>query len=135
MPRIADLRRRSQVWIELVAGSGRNDYLRAPVDAVFTEWGAHFRELITAGIDDGSFRPQADVDLIVDTLVAAIDGFDLAVAAGRSAATPVRIAASLELIARALLGIDGGDGSSDGSDSSGSSDGGDSVAKRRTRAV
>ena len=137
VPRIADLRRRSQVWIELVAGSGRNDYLRAPVDAVFTEWGAHFRELITAGIDDGSFRPQADVDLIVDTLVAAIDGFDLAVAAGRSAATPVRIAASLELIARALLGIDGGDGSSDGSDSSGSSDGpnGDSVAKRRTRAV
>ncbi|MDN6379809.1 MAG: hypothetical protein L0K10_12860, partial [Brevibacterium aurantiacum] len=75
-----------------------------------------------------SFRPQADVDLIVDTLVAAIDGFDLAVAAGRSAATPVRIAASLELIARSLLGIDS-------SDTRGSSDGGDSVAKRRTRAV
>lgn len=106
VPTIGDLRRRSQVWIELVAASPRNDYLRDSVDAVFDTWSAHFRALIAIGIDDGSFRTHADVDLIVDTLIAAIDGFDIAVAAGRSGATSDRIADSLELTAGALLGVD-----------------------------
>ena len=106
VPRIGDLQRRSQVWIELVAASPRNEFLRGSVDAIFDTWSAHFRALIASGIDDGSFRPHADVDLIVDTLIAVIDGFDVGVAAGRSAPTPDRIAASLELTARSLLGVD-----------------------------
>lgn len=106
VPRIGDLQRRSQVWIELLAASPRNEYLRDSVDAIFDTWSAHFRGLIAIGIDDGSFRPHADVDLIVDTLIAVIDGFDVGVAAGRSAATSDRIAASLELTAGRLLGVD-----------------------------
>ena len=60
-----------------------------------------------------------------------------AIARFDEALSPNLTVANIELIARALLGIDGGDGSSDGSDSSGSSDSpnGDSVAKRRTRVV
>lgn len=104
VPEIGDLRRRSQVWLELVAASSRNDYLRDSADAVFDSWRAHFRALIEAGIVDGSFRPQSDVDLIVDILIATIDGFDLAVAAGRDGATPERIADSLALTAGSLLG-------------------------------
>ncbi|MCF2572951.1 TetR/AcrR family transcriptional regulator [Brevibacterium sp. UCMA 11754] len=106
VPRIGDLQRRSRVWIELVAASPRNEYLRDSVDAIFDTWSAHFRGLIAIGTDDGSFRPHADVDLIVDTLIAVIDGYDVGVAAGRSAATSDRIAASLELTAGRLLGID-----------------------------
>lgn len=105
VPMIGDLQRRSQVWLELVAASSRNDYLADSVDAVFDTWSAHFRALIEIGIDDGSFSPHADVDLIVDTLIAAIDGFDLAAATGRSSATSDRIAASLELTAGSLLGV------------------------------
>ena len=106
VPRIGDLRQRSQVWIELVAVSGRNDYLRASVDEVFDKWRTHFAAIIDAGIRDGSFEPQADAELIVDTLIAAIDGFDVAVVAGRSPASTDRIMASLELTAAALLGVD-----------------------------
>lgn len=105
VPRIGDLRRRSQVWLELVAASSRNDYLRDSAGDVFDSWRVHFRALIETGVDDGSFRPQTAVDLIVDTLIAAIDGFDIAVAAGRSDVTPERIADSLELTARSLLGV------------------------------
>ncbi|MDN5806442.1 MAG: TetR/AcrR family transcriptional regulator [Brevibacterium sp.] len=106
VPRIGDLRRRSQVWLELIAASTRNDYLRDSADTVFDSWRAHFRDLIEVGVDDGSFRLQSDVDLIVDILIAAIDGFDLAVAAGRNDSTPERIADSLELTAGSLLGVD-----------------------------
>lgn len=122
VPTIGDLRRRSQVWIELVAASARRDYLQASVEAVFTTWSAAFRGLIDIGIEDGSFRPQADVDLLVDILIAAIDGFDVAVAAGRESATPERIAASLELTAQRLLGVSeaSGDSHTDRSGDSGS---------------
>lgn len=106
VPRIGDLRRRSQVWLELIVASPRNDYLRDSADTVFDTWRAHFRTLIETGVEDGSFRPQAEVDLIVDILIAAIDGFDIAVAAGRNGATPERIADSLELTAGSLLGVD-----------------------------
>lgn len=106
VPGIGDLRRRSQVWLEFIAASSRNDYLRDSADAVFDSWRAHFQALIEAGVNDGSFRPQSDVDLIVDILIAAIDGFDLAVAAGRNDSTPERIADSLELTAGSLLGVD-----------------------------
>lgn len=104
VPRIGNLRRRSQVWLELIAASPRNDYLRDSADTVFDSWRGHFQALIEAGVNDGSFRPESDVDLIVDTLIAAIDGFDLAVAAGRNGATPERIADCLELTAGSLLG-------------------------------
>lgn len=107
VPRIGDLRRRSQVWLELIAASSRNGYLRDSADAVFDTWRAHFRTLIETGIDDGSFSPHTEVDLIVDILIAAIDGFDMAVAAGRSDVRSERIADSLELTARSLLGVHG----------------------------
>lgn len=113
---IGDFRRRSQVWIELVAASSRNDFLRASVDEVFGNWSAHFRAIIDSGIGDGSFCPQAGPDLIVDTLIAVIDGFDVAGVAGRVPASSERIASSdriaesLELTAAALLGIAEGDG-------------------------
>lgn len=106
VPEIGDFRIRSQVWIELVAVSSRNDYLRASVDDVFDKWSAHFRTIIDSGIRDGSFSPLADTDVIVESLIAAIDGFDLAVVAGRSPASCGRIVTSLELTAAALLGVD-----------------------------
>lgn len=127
VPRIGDLQRRSKVWIELVAASPRNEYLRDSVDAIFDTWSAHFRALIAIGIDDGSFRPHADVDLIVDTLIAVIDGYDVGVAAGRSAATSDRIAASLELTARKLLGVDDAGAADDGA-GDGAADDGDAGA-------
>lgn len=107
VPRIGNLRRRSQVWLELIAASSRNAYLRDSADDVFDTWRAHFQALIETGLDNGSFRAQIDVDLIVDILIAAIDGFDMAVAAGRSDVTSERIADSLELTAANLLGVDG----------------------------
>lgn len=104
VPTFGDLRRRSQVWVELVAVSSRNDYLRASVDEVFDKWRAHFAAIIDGGIRDGSFEPQADAELIVDTLIAAIDGHDVAVVAGRGTVASDQIVKTLELTASALLG-------------------------------
>ncbi|GAA1846226.1 TetR family transcriptional regulator [Brevibacterium marinum] len=105
VPTIGDYRRRSQVWVELVAVSSRNDFLRASVDEVFDGWKSHFRALLDTGIRDGSFRPAAEADLIVDSLIAAIDGFDIVAVAGRAPASSDRIAESLVLTAAALLGV------------------------------
>ena len=58
------------------------------------------------GIAEGSLTPQADTSLIVDTLIAQIDGFDLAIAAGREGLTPDQISVTLEATAAALLRVD-----------------------------
>lgn len=105
VPCIGDVRRRSQVWIELLAASSRNEFLRASVDEVFNQWRSHFQAVIDIGASDGSLRPQADTDFIVDILIAAIDGFDVAALSRRGPKSSEQIITSLELTAAAMLGV------------------------------
>lgn len=107
VPCIGDVRRRSQVWIELLAASSRNEFLRASVDEVFCHWRSHFRSVIDIGIRDGSFHPQTDTGLIVDILIAAIDGFDVAAFSRRGPKSSEQIITALELTAAAMLGVTG----------------------------
>ena len=105
VPCIGDARRRSQVWIELLAASSRNEFLRASVDEVFDQWRSHFQAVIDIGIRDGSLRPQTEADLIVDILIAAIDGFDVAAFSRYGPKTSEQIITSLEFTAAAMLGV------------------------------
>ncbi|GAA1644611.1 hypothetical protein GCM10009700_33930 [Brevibacterium sanguinis] len=106
VPTVESYERRAIVWVELVAAARRNRILEQSVAEVFARWRAHFRSLIDLGIAEGSLTPQADTSLIVDTLIAQIDGFDLAIAAGREGLTPDQVSATLEATAAALLGVD-----------------------------
>lgn len=108
VPSVESYARRSVVWVELVAAARRNEFLQTAVAEVFDRWRAHFVGLIDAGIADGGFMPRADAGVIVDILVAQIDGFDLATASGRHALRPAAIAAMLEASAASLLGVDPG---------------------------
>lgn len=108
VPAVESHQRRSVVWVELVVAARRSRYLQESVAEVFAQWRDHFTTLITAGIDDGSFTPDVEVERIVDTLIAQIDGFDLAVASGRADLDPERITRSLEATAAALLGVSAG---------------------------
>lgn len=105
VPSVEHYERRSTVWVELVAAARRNEFLQTAVAEVFDRWRAHFAGLIAAGITDGSFVPRTDADLVVDILVAQIDGFDLATASGRRTLGPEEIGAALEAAAASLLGV------------------------------
>ncbi|RBP67865.1 TetR family transcriptional regulator [Brevibacterium sanguinis] len=105
VPAVGSHERRSVIWVELVVAARRSAYLRTTVAEVFAHWRDHLTGLIVAGIDDGSLTPRLNVETIVDTLIAQIDGFDLALASGRVDLDPGRVAASLEATAAALLGV------------------------------
>lgn len=105
VPTVGSYEQRSIVWVELVAAARRSPVLNDCVAEVFAGWRGRLRTVIEAGIADGSLTPRLDPDLVVDTLIAQIDGFDLAVAAGREGLSPGQIAASLESTAAALLGV------------------------------
>ncbi|WP_309130908.1 TetR/AcrR family transcriptional regulator [Brevibacterium sp.] len=105
VPAVDDYPKRARVWVELVSAARRRPFLQDAVTEVFARWTDHFERIVSAGIGDGSFRPQAEVSLIVETIVAQIDGFDLAVASGRPVPPAERISRSLELTAAALLGV------------------------------
>lgn len=107
VPTVGSHEQRSIVWVELVAAARHSPVLQDSVAEVFAGWRTHLRSLVAEGIAAGDFDPHISVDLIVDTLIAQIDGFDLAVAAGRESLTPDEISASLESTAAALLGVGG----------------------------
>lgn len=106
VPTVGSHEQRAIVWVELVAASRRSPVLKDSVAEVFAGWRTHLRDLIAGGIAEGSFTPRIGIDLIVDTLIAQIDGFDLAVAAGRTDLRPDRMSTSLEATAASLLGVD-----------------------------
>lgn len=106
VPTVKDYQRRASVWVELVAASRRNDYLKQTVTEVFAQWRAHFESIIVAGIADGSFTPRIEIPIVIDTLIAQIDGFDLATASARTGPTPESIITSLTATAAALLGVE-----------------------------
>lgn len=76
---------RSRIWVELVTAARNDEGLRSCVDAVFAGWRRHFRTIIDEGVERGEFELAGlSAREVVDTIIAIIDGFDLAAVAGHA---------------------------------------------------
>ncbi|GAA2093448.1 TetR/AcrR family transcriptional regulator [Brevibacterium salitolerans] len=102
---VADFTMRTRLWIELVAASARDPQLLALLDSVFLTWKQVIRDLIDAGVADGTFSPRVAPEIAVDALLAQLDGFEIAHATGACGTDVARIESVLQQTARALLGV------------------------------
>ncbi|WP_029089393.1 TetR/AcrR family transcriptional regulator [Brevibacterium album] len=103
---VADFTMRTRLWIEFVAASARDDQLLELLDSVFLTWKQVVREVVDAGVADGTFSPRVDPEVAVDALLAQLDGFEIAHAIGSRGTDVERIELVLQQTARALLGVE-----------------------------
>ena len=100
-----DLRRHCQLWIEFSASGSRDPGLRSGVLRVYFAWRALFNETIEEGIRRGEFRPALDPGEVADVLVALVDGFELAIAAGTDTLDAERLRSLVLRTAALALGL------------------------------
>lgn len=100
-----DLRARCLLWVEFVAASRHDEQLRKLVAEVWAAWRGPIREAVQQGVTEGSFTPVVPIDSAVTTLLALIDGGEVAVALQVEGVGDRGIAAELKAAAAALLGI------------------------------
>ncbi|MCW2774577.1 MAG: TetR family transcriptional regulator [Nocardioides sp.] len=103
----SDLAQRCALWIEFVAASRHDDRLRELMAEFWNAWSAPIRHAVRRGVDDGSFAPVTDVDSVVATILAIIDGGETAVALKVRAMDRDVLTAELQAAAAALLGVSG----------------------------
>lgn len=85
VPGVGSHDQRSRIWVELVTAARNDEGLRSCVDAVFAGWRRHFRTIIDEGVERGEFELAGlSAREVVDTIIAIIDGFDLAAVAGHA---------------------------------------------------
>ncbi|GAA1134649.1 hypothetical protein GCM10009606_13550 [Nocardioides aquiterrae] len=101
----SDLAQRCALWIEFVAASRHDDRLRELMAEFWNAWSAPIRTAVRRGIEDGSFAPVADVDSVVATLLAIIDGGETAVALKARTMDRDVLTTELQAAAAALLGV------------------------------
>lgn len=97
------LTRTARLWMEFNAAGLHDERLRALLLDTQEAWRGLLRRVVLAGVGSGEFRPALAPETVVICLVALIDGFDLAMAAGVEDATSAAIAANLSDAATALL--------------------------------
>lgn len=100
-----DLRARCLLWVEFVGASRLDEQMRELAAQVWAAWRGPIRATVERGIADGSFAPVVDIDSVVTTLLALIDGGEIAVALQVEEVRDRGIATELKAAARALLGV------------------------------
>jgi len=100
-----DLKARCLLWVEFVAASRHDDQLRELAAEVWAAWRSPIRDAVERGAADGSFVPVVGIDSAVTTLLALIDGGEIAVALQIEDVGTRGIATELKAAARALLGV------------------------------
>lgn len=74
---------RSRIWLELVTAARTDEGLQNCVDAVFDGWRKLFRTIVDDGLERAEFGLfELTAAEVVDTFIAIIDGFDLAIVVG-----------------------------------------------------
>jgi AcrR family transcriptional regulator len=73
-----DFPRQAALWIEFCAVAGRDDEIRAVMADVYDQWRGPLRAAIEDGVAAGLFHPSAPVEVVVDLLLAQIDGLAVA---------------------------------------------------------
>lgn len=104
---VGDFRQRSRLWVEFAASAARNPSQRERITAIHAEWAKPLRAAIIDGISSGDFTPVMQVEEIVDSILATMDGYDLSYAAGiiDLAAPGIDVEERLTSIVGAQLGV------------------------------
>jgi AcrR family transcriptional regulator len=84
------------VWFELVMRSLRDASVRAPVQEALAHWRAHIEAYLVAGVQQGIFRADLDIQAASAGLVALINGSALQVLSDPGAFPAARLAAEVE---------------------------------------
>jgi AcrR family transcriptional regulator len=104
------LRQRSIVLLEWAAASTRDTLLRKLITEVYAEWRAPLQRAVEDGTARGVMRPRIPLDDLVPTVLALIDGFEMALAINVEGTDRLTIYRRLVMTTRVLLGMDeGGD--------------------------
>lgn len=98
-------RQRCVVWLEFAGAASRDATVRAMMNRVYEEWRVPVQAAICEGAANGLFKPVMPAAEITDTVLAVIDGFELAHAIELSSATPAAIQRRLLAVTKALLGV------------------------------
>ncbi|WP_181139647.1 TetR/AcrR family transcriptional regulator [Streptomyces sp. Ru71] len=96
--------RRCATWTEFCASASRREELREGVHRVHAEWQTLVGDIVRHGLRSGEFDPTVPAELAIGSLVALVDGCEMAVASG-SGLTAERYAELMLGTARALLGV------------------------------
>lgn len=105
---VGDFRQRSRLWVEFGSSAARSERQRERIAAIHAEWARPFVEAIDDGVADGLFTPVADSVTIAQTILATMDGYDLAYAAGiiDLGAAGVDVVERLAQMVAAQLGVE-----------------------------
>lgn len=103
--RVEGFGKRTRLWVEFVAASTRDAQLLELLDSVFRAWKQVVRDVIDAGVAEGAFAPPVDTEVVVDALLAQLDGFEIAFAIGSPGTDIARIELVLQETAACLLGL------------------------------
>lgn len=98
------LGRRCATWTEFCAIASRREELREGVRRVQAEWRALIDDIVRQGLRSEEFQPAVPPDLATGSLLALVDGCEMAVASG-SGLTAERYAELVLGTARVLLGV------------------------------
>ncbi|MGW0994867.1 TetR/AcrR family transcriptional regulator [Streptomyces sp. NPDC002520] len=96
--------RRCATWTEFCASASRREELGEGVRRVHAAWRALVTEIVRQGLRSKEFDPPLAADLAVGSLVALVDGCEMAVASG-SGLTAERYAEVMLGTARVVLGV------------------------------
>lgn len=97
--------RRAALWIEFAAAAIRNPELRELMGEAYDSWRRMLTQAVDEGIETGQFRPVLAPEVVVNTLLALIDGNELALSIGVAGTTSETISDQLEQVTRTLLGL------------------------------
>ena len=91
------------VWAELCVSAARHPHLQSVVREVFAHWHDLLVEAVAAGVEHGALAPVLPVDDATGILIAAVDGFELALATRAGIAQPSQAVHRVMLLAGVLF--------------------------------
>jgi AcrR family transcriptional regulator len=100
------LEQRSIVLLEWAAASTRDPLLRKLIADVYAEWRVPLQQAVEDGTARGVMRPRMPLDDLVPTVLALIDGFEMALAINVEGTDRLTIYRRLVMTTRVLLGMD-----------------------------
>jgi AcrR family transcriptional regulator len=99
------IRERASTWLDLCASASRDDELRLEAIRVQDVWRAPLEKAIADGQEAGEFKPRVTSAVVIDLLLAVIDGTELAVTIDDSRVPPRQLLDAMLALAHDLLGV------------------------------
>lgn len=94
-------------WTEFAAAAARYPHLRAGFAQVYGTWQRLLDSAVREGVDAGQFRPLLPVEDVVRSVLAHVDGCELAIASDIGVMTAEEMCALTVRLARTLLQVEG----------------------------